>query len=266
MTSTGAPSIDAILDRFLQQPMKIQGLLNYHNLNSLHQQLYRNANSFSCSLGGGNHGYLGMLMSVQNIWPPQLPTTSPAPVFPGYLPAAISRTAAVMADLVRVHNKDLHKWNEYDNVTKALQKQILNTVEPDFIVHLKDEFSSYNNIKINNLLDYLFMAYGNITSTNLIKHNQTFDQEWDTSRLFQTILARIKQCCDYAANGDQLYTDKQILARLHAIVFHTGLYHEALKKWMISQWSKKTSIRFPNTLCMPRTTSGTKRHAGTEWQ
>jgi hypothetical protein len=51
------------------------------------------------------------------------------------------------------------------------------------------------------------------------------------TRPFQTVLTRIRQCCNYAADSDQPYTDKQILAKLHAIVFHTGLYHEALEKW-----------------------------------
>jgi hypothetical protein len=41
-------------------------------------------------------------------------------------------------------------------------------VESDFIMHLEDEFSSYNDLKINDLLEYLFTAYGNITSINLI--------------------------------------------------------------------------------------------------
>jgi hypothetical protein len=98
MNPTGVPSIDAIIDGFPQQPDKIQGLPTYHTLNMLRQQVYRNANSISSTLGGGGYGYLGALMST----PKYLAATAPnnilftAPVFPGYLPAAIIGTAAAM--------------------------------------------------------------------------------------------------------------------------------------------------------------------------
>jgi hypothetical protein len=108
MTSTGVPSVNTILDGFLQQPMKIQGLPNYHTLNALRQQLYCNANSFSSKSGKGNHGYLGMLMLMPKCIASTAPNNIPfvTPVFPGYLPAAIVGTAAIMADHLQVHNED----------------------------------------------------------------------------------------------------------------------------------------------------------------
>jgi hypothetical protein len=115
-------------------------------------------------------------------------------------------------------------------------------------VHLEDKFSRYNDVKVNDLLDYLFTAYGTITSTDLIANNQIFDQDWDTLRPFQTVLTQIKQCCDYAADRDQPYTDKQILPKLHAVVFHTGLYHDAFSKHIIHDQNnlqnKKTSKQY----------------------
>jgi hypothetical protein len=97
---------------------------------------------------------------------------------------------------------------------------------------------------VNNLLDYLFTLYGKITSTDLIENNRTFDQEWDTLRPFQTVMARVKRCCDYAANSEQPYTAKQILAKLHTIVFQTGLYHNVLKKWDELPANQKTFKAF----------------------
>jgi hypothetical protein len=227
MTSNGIPSVNAMIQ---QQPPKLKGPANYHTLNALHQQLYCNANSFASSLGGANHGYLGAQMSGPKYLEPTAPTNIPfvAPTFPGYLPATIIRTAAY--GRLQIHNKDLQKWREYDSVTKALHKQILNAVDSDFIVHLEDEFSIYNNVNVNKLLDYLFMLYTKITSTNLIKSNQTCNQEWDTSRPFQTVLARVKWCCEYAADREQPYTAKQILAKLNTIIFQTSLYHKALEE------------------------------------
>jgi ribosomal protein S15P/S13E len=44
-------------------------------------------------------------------------------------------------------------------------------------------------------------------------------------------MARIKQCCDFANDAGQPYSEQQILAKAHAIVFNTGLYYDALEKW-----------------------------------
>jgi hypothetical protein len=42
-------------------------------------------------------------------------------------------------------------------------------------------------------------------------------------------MACIKQCCEFASDAGHPYSNEQILAKAHAIVF--GLYHDALEKW-----------------------------------
>jgi hypothetical protein len=90
--------------------------------------------------------------------PKYLASTAPnnidfaAPVFPG---SPLSEQLPSWQLISKFTNEDLHQWREYNNVTKALQKQILNAVESDFIAHLNNKFSSYNDVKINKLLDFL---------------------------------------------------------------------------------------------------------------
>jgi hypothetical protein len=74
----------------------------------------------------------------------------------------------------------------------------------------------------------MFTNYRKICSTDLLANNQHFNKEWDPSETFQTVMACIKQCCDYAG---QPYSNKQVLAKTHAIIFNTGLYYDALEKW-----------------------------------
>jgi hypothetical protein len=136
MTIEAVPSVDAIIEGFLQKPDKIRGIPNYYMLNTLRQMLYRNANSFASTLGGGNHGYLGALMNQ----PTYLHATQPeyhtftAPLFPGYLPA-VQGTQAQIANQVHTHSENLQKWKEHENVTTALRKQLIESVEPPYITH-----------------------------------------------------------------------------------------------------------------------------------
>jgi hypothetical protein len=157
------PSVDAIIDGFLQKPFKIRGLPNYYTLNALRQCLYRNANSFASTLGGGNHGYLGTLMTTPTYLAATQPNATPfvAPIFPGYLPV-VQGTQAQIADQVRAHNENIRKWKEYENVTKALRKQLIDTVEPAYIAHLEDPFSGFNKVLVKDILLDLFENCGKI--------------------------------------------------------------------------------------------------------
>jgi hypothetical protein len=86
-----------------------------------------------------------------------------APNFPGYIPA-VNGTAAAMAAQAHQHKEDLQQWKEHENVTKALHKQLISVIEPAYLTHLEDKFSSFNKFEVKELLNYLFQTYGHISS------------------------------------------------------------------------------------------------------
>jgi hypothetical protein len=96
-------------------------------------------------------------------------------------------------------------------------------VEPPYISHLEDPYSGFNKVLVKDLLHDLFQNYGKIQLTDLLANNKKFDEEWDPSETFQSIMARIKQCCNFAADARHPYSEEQKLAKTHAIVFNTGL-------------------------------------------
>jgi hypothetical protein len=199
-------------------------------------------------------------MSQQTYLQATQPNNTPftAPLFPGYLPA-VQGTAAQIADQVRTYNENLRKWKEYENVTKALRKQLIESVEPPYIAHLEDPYSGFNKVPVRDLLQDLFDNYGKIRSTDLLANNKKFDKEWDPSNTFQSVMARIKQCCDFATDAGQPYSDEQILAKTHAIVFNTGLYYDALKKWDEVPLAKATYENFCKHMIQAQTRLQTKK-------
>jgi hypothetical protein len=166
-----------------------------------------------------------------------------APNFPGYIPA-VNGTAAAIAAQAQQHKEDLHKWREYENVTKALRKQLISTVETAYITHLEDEFSGFNKVEVKDILSYLFQTYGHITSTDLIENNRKLESDWDPTEPWQTVMTRIKQCCDYAQDARRPYSEAQKLSKAHALVFNTGLYFDALDKWDELQPLSRTYLQF----------------------
>jgi hypothetical protein len=193
------PNVNAIIEGFLQKPAKIRGVPNYYTLNALRQALYHNTNSFASTLGGGNHGYLGALMTTPNYLLATQPnaTAFTAPIFPGYLPA-VQGTASQVSDQVRAHNENLRKWKEHENVTKALHKQLIDAVDPAYIAHLEDPYSGFNKVLVKDIL----------------ANNKCFEEDWDPADTFQTIMVCSKQCCEFASDTGQPYSNEQILATL----------------------------------------------------
>jgi hypothetical protein len=232
MSNDAVPNVDAIIEGFPQQLTKIRGLPTYTTLNSMRQALYRNANSFSSTLGGGAHGYLGALMSTPKYLAATAPNNVPfvTPNFPGYIPVVIG-TAAAIAAQTRQHKEDLRKWREYENVTKALRKQLIGVIEPAYLTHFEDEYSGFNKVEVKDLINYLFQTYGHISSMDLIENNRKFESDWDPSETWQTVMTRIKQCCDYAHDAGRPYSEAQKLSKAHALVYNTGLYFDTLDKW-----------------------------------
>jgi hypothetical protein len=230
------PTVDAIIEGFLQKPVKIRSLPIYYSLNSLRQSLYGNTNSFASTLGGGNHGYLGALMTTPTYIATIHPNTTlfVAPIFPGCLPA-VQGIQAQVADQVQAHNENLQQWKEHKNVTKALCKQLIDSIEPAYIAHLDNPFSGFNKVLVKDILLDLFENYRKIRSTDLLANNKRFDEDWDPSETFQTIMAWVAQCCKFAINAGQPSSEEQVLAKTHAIVFNTGLYHDALEKYLLDK-------------------------------
>jgi hypothetical protein len=131
MLKSSIPSIDAILESFPQRPAKIRGMPNYKTLAALKEDLLINSSSIPCTLGGGANGYLGVLILAPAYTAIIAPNITPfvAPTFPGNLPANLNGTAAQVVDQVQAFDEDTCQWCEYDNVTKVLCKQIINTID-----------------------------------------------------------------------------------------------------------------------------------------
>ena len=119
MTSS-VPSVEDFTNAFLMQFTPIVGKATYATLKTLKDQLKANAASVPTTLGGRNHGYLGLILS-----PATYATISPTafiePAYPGQLPAISSGTSdANTSTIIQRHMEDTRQWREFKNVSIAL--------------------------------------------------------------------------------------------------------------------------------------------------
>ena len=91
--TTAVPSVEDVTNAFPAAVTKITGEPNYESLKNLKDELKANAASIPTTLGGGTHGYLGLILSPA-AYATIATTQFIEPIYPGQhpnVPAGISR-------------------------------------------------------------------------------------------------------------------------------------------------------------------------------
>ena len=243
MTST-VPSVEDFTNAFPNHIPPIVGEPTYQTLKELKDQLKANAASIPTTLGGGNHGYLGLILS-----PAAYATISPTafvePAYPGQHPAIPAGTnAATTSAIIRRHTEDTRQWREFKNVSTALKNQLLGAVDDIYVRAMRDRHVGYMNQTIRNLLNHLFNNYGNITQLELEDNDTKMRTMWDPNSPFDSLIQQLEDGQDYADDGGQPYTTDQLLRIAYTLIFKTGLYFEDCKAWDAKPNNEKTWNNF----------------------
>ena len=238
------PSVEDYTNAFPNQLTPIVGEPTYATLKTLKDQLKANAASVPTTLGGGNHGYLGLILS-----PAAYATISPTafvkPAYPGQHPAIPAGTnAANTSAIIRRHTEDTRKWCESKTVSTTLKNQLLSAVEDIYVQALCNRHVGYMNQSICNLLTHLLENYGNITQLELEDNDTKMRALWDPNSPFDCLVQQLEDGQDYADDGSQPYTADQLLRIAYTLVSKTGLYFEDCKAWNAKPNNEKTWTTF----------------------
>ena len=265
MTSS-VPSVEDITNAFPTPITKITGEPNYESLKNLKDELKANAASIPTTLGGGNHGFLGQILS------PAAYATIAAnqfiePVYPRQHPnVPASTNAANTSTIVRRHTEDLRQWREFKNVNTVLKSQLLSALDDIYVRTLKDHHVGYMNQSICTILTHLFNNYSNITPLELEDNDTKMHATWDPNSPFNCLIKQIEDGQDYTNDGGQPYTAEQLLCIAYTLVFKTGLYFEDCKVWNARPATARTwdnfKTHFQNAQCLLRDQMRTTKQAG----
>ena len=160
--STSVPSVEDITNAFPTPITTITGEPIYESLKTLKDQLKTNAASIPTTLGGGNHGYLGLILSPA-FYATIAATQFVEPIYPGPHPNAPASTSATnTSTIVRRHTEDLRQWREFKNVNTTLKNKLLSAMDNIYVCALKDRHVGYMNQPIHTILQH----YSRTTATS----------------------------------------------------------------------------------------------------
>ena len=151
-----------------KNPSPINSEPTYNSLKWLKTELRANASSVDTDLGGGDHGYLGLVLSdVEYARINPQPAAFVAPNFPGALVIDPAFTAVQAVQARESHAEEMALYRECKNVEKALLRHIQTAVEDKFLEFMVDDDTGLIEEDIPTVLDYLFLNYGKVSSVEV---------------------------------------------------------------------------------------------------
>jgi hypothetical protein len=92
---------------------------------------------------------------------------------------------------------------------------------------LNDDMVGFTNITAHEILDHLFMTYGNITVVDLENNFKQMRLAWEPHQPFESLLKQIQDCADYYEAGDGIIGHPYQINVGYAKIFSTGHFTSA---------------------------------------
>jgi hypothetical protein len=225
------PSAEAFIESFPNQLPKIEGKPTYDKLKHAKSLLKQNAASVPSNRGGGTNGYLALTLS-DAAYAAINPTAFVVPVYPGASPVIPdAATGPIIARLVQIHSEALREWREYINVNAALKNQLTGCIDPVYLRSQRNRNTGFANVSLRDLLAYCITTYGKISPADLAVNEAAIKLPWNADTPFELVIDQIEDCQEFADDGNQPFTDPQLLNTAYTLVFNTGSYFDECKTW-----------------------------------
>jgi hypothetical protein len=171
---------------------KVTGEPTFEDLKVIRRLLITNVMSVSSYVGGGLHGHLGIIMTNEEYFSIAA-DVFPVPKNPGAsAEVVVGMTAAVIAELTRLHKEATQVYHTYHNVDQAIKKLILEAFDDVYLNALSDEVVGYANCTSLDLLTHLLTFYAMIAPTQLTQKYERLNTLYDPNQPIDTLFQQIQ--------------------------------------------------------------------------
>ena len=211
---------------------KIQGQPDYATLTLLKKELQANAQSVPTTLGGGAHGYLGLVLS--NVEYAQI---SAVPLVIQPHPGALTfpaRTSSVEAKLLEVtYKQDLLLYTQCDSLKKTLIQQIIKAVDAEWLIPLQHERTHAIEVSVQDVLTFLFQEHGYVTPTALAKQEEEVKKIYynPSTDPVDNVFTAVQKLSDLATAANAAYTVIQKINLAYCILKQQRVFKTPIKEW-----------------------------------
>jgi hypothetical protein len=217
---------------------RVQGEPDYHTIHTIQKLLHANARAIDTHLREEDLGHLGIIVSYA-----AYAIIAPAgehgrtlwtnPTAPGLASPALDRgTAAQLSAARKSWEEAVLTFRTFNTVQQALKKQIITVFEPMYLDILNEAVVGFANIMAREMLDHLFLTYGNICT------------RYGTLQPVETLFKQIQDCADFYDAGCVETVHPQQINVGYTNIFATGNFMSACCRWNEKKTEDNTWANF----------------------
>lgn len=200
---------------------------------TLRNEVKANAQAVHTTLGGGEHGHLGLVCSPET-YATLVPGNTPyiKQPNPGRLIIDGTETQYQIAQRREEHAEALRLFKDCIGVERAIIQQIVAAVEPKYLKALRNPVTNKITQSIPDIFTYLFETYGDVTPQEL-RHltTQVESMSFPPNEPVDTIFTEIDDLGTIAELARAPMTEQQKINMAYLLLQNAQVYSTALNKW-----------------------------------
>ena len=238
---------------------KILGEPTIDTIAKLHKEIKRNAQKVPTTLGGGQNGYLGLVIpqDIYNSIPgtrPFIRPQDPGPFVPTprRIARVITRGQGVIQEppitpeeitLQKIqYDEQLRLYNEVQAVEALLRTQIIEAIEEEYLVSLRNQTTDMIHANIPEIFNFLRVNYGQLSPQQLKERESNLDNyNYDPSTHINTVFNKIQDFQDICYLVGQAKPDYQLVNQAYIILQKIPIFKDSLISWNKRQVNKSYS-------------------------
>jgi hypothetical protein len=193
-------------------------------LTQLKKELYANAMGTITELGGGNHGYLGIIMPAAEYLIETEGEIFMAPIKPVAPVRDDIRSYDEIAHDRDIYKEDLIEYKQHRAMGIELKEQLIAAIEYHYIKPMENGKCGLANRSTLDILNYLTTEYDQITMEDLEKNQAILTAKWNINDPILDLWERVKECQRFALEGGYPIADKIAISATLKVLEDTGVY------------------------------------------
>jgi hypothetical protein len=226
--------IPSVKDTYFQHKVltKIHGKPIYESLQTVLTELKANASSVPSTLGGGNNGHLGLLLSNARYTALANTIAWVTPNNPGPFVPPLAGTAAQIEAAKDVWKELKQTFELHQATEKALIAQVVESIDPIYLRALLNRATGQYSVNIRALLAHLFTTYGKITPQQVkAKEMELYNMHYDISQPVDTVFNCIDDLSELADHAGSPMSPQQMIDLAYVIFAKQPILQQDLRLW-----------------------------------
>ena len=221
---------------------KIHGQPTSHDLTNLEKEIISILANIPTTLGGGNHGHVGVIMDPTEYNTMTGGTAFVNPVNPGIYPAglAVNAAAGTRARAEAEHKELINQFETFEGVRLGTKDLILEAVDNEYLSEIEHDTLGYLNVTPRQMIGHLLSRGGALDFADTRDLLAERDGEWNVTENPQLYFNRVEKAIKgLIRNG----INSDLNERRDIALFHlkaTGEFDAAVREWEAKPAADKT--------------------------